>query len=526
MDVTDSEATAPATAPPGPPDRRWLGGAAWRVVGARGAEALTAGLLGALFVCGWIAEWRVMPYPLGTSDFQDYCTAVAAYREARWDAWPMQRSVLAGLLPGALSVSFGVLRGLVYGSLISTVLWIAGTWVWTWSLAGRRAAWLAVAWIGAFGPLVLLTRTVSFYPEVAVLHVAAAACAAGAIARGHWGWSMAGAVSLGLLPLADVRSVIVLGALAPAMLLGAVLARAGWGARAGLVVLQAGALCAAWRWGTWSYPAESVATVQSTVYHYAEDAARLTGVTWKVPAWETSAPFAWARTDIASLVDAVRYLQAVDASRPPLLARLALQTANGREVAAWVQPTALAALLAVLGLLHRPRAVLALFATAPVFFVLLRSAALTLPHPRQLALGSAALPVVFGAGSAALLFGLDALQRRAAARRPAATEPSAAPRAPRVGRIPRVVPAVALTACVAGWILSVSMVREPVRAIGQRMSVDDEPASSLRRARAGELYDVTSTCARILANDARNGHSLDLPVFREPAARPTTPAAR
>jgi hypothetical protein len=483
-------------------------------VGARSAEALAAGLLGALFVCGWIAEWRVIPYPLGTSDFQDYCTAVAAYREARWDAWPMQRSVLAGLLPGALSVPFGVLRGLVYGTLVSTVLWIAGTWVWTWSLAGRRAAWLSVAWIGAFGPLVLLTRTVSFYPEVAVFHVAAAACAAGAIARGHWGWSVGGAVALGLLPLADVRSVIVLGALAPAILLGAALTRAGWRARMALVGLQFAALWAAWRWGAWSYPAESLATVQSTVFRYAEDAARLAGVTWKVPPWETSTPFAWARTEFSSLIDAARYLQAVDASRPPLLARLALQTANGREIAAWVQPTALAAVLAVFGLLRRPRALLALIATAPVFFVLLRSAALTLPHPRQLALGSAALPVVFGIGSAALLFGLDALHRRAAVRGAVA------------GRIPRAVPAVALMASVAGWVLYVSVVRDPSRATGQRMSVDDEPASSLRRAREGEFYDVTSTCARILANDARNGHSLDLPVFREPAARAATPAAR
>ena len=483
----------------------------WRTAASIAAHALLAGAVGTVFVCGLVAAWRVHPYPVGTSDFQDYCTAVAAYREARWDAWPSQRSVLAGLLPGELSTRFGVLAGLVYATLVSTVLWIAGTWVWTWAIGGRRAAWLAVAWIGAFGPLVLLTRTVSFYPEVAVFHVAAAACAAGALARGHWAWSVAGALAIGLLPLADVRSVIVLGTLAPAALLGALLARTRWPGRIGLVALQLGALWAAWRWGAWSYPAPVTSTLQTSVHNYAEDAARLAGVAWKVPRWESSAPFAWARSELSAIVDAVDYLRAVDASRPPLLERVALQSANGREAAAWVGPTALAALLGAAGVARRPRALLALLATTPVFFVLLRSAVLTLPHPRQLALGSAALPVVFGVGSAAFLFALDALRQRASARWPGA------------GRLPRAVPALLLLVCVGGWVWSAASSRDPARPFGQRVAVDDEPAASIWRARNGELSDITSICARILSNDAHHGFPIELPVFPEPAAPPAPP---
>ncbi len=474
-------------------------------------EALVAGLLGAFFVAGWVAALRVGPYPLGTSDFQDYCTAVAAYRTGHWQHWPSQRSLFAGWLPGALAVEFGVLRGLVYGSLLSTVGWIGATWLWTWALAGRRAAWLAVVWVGAFGPLVLLTRTVSFYPEVALVHTLAAACVAGSLARAHWGWAVASAVTVALVPLADVRSVLVLCALAPAAWLGAVATRAPWWARGGLLGLHGAALWAAWRWGALAYPSALVATLQSTVFRYAEDAARLSGQAWALPAWEHSPAFAWSKTELTTLPDAIRYLRAVDASRPAELGRLALMTANGREIAAWAGPLGVAATLAVGALARRPRALLALLATTPAFLILLRSAALTLPHPRQLALGSASLPVLFGVGSAAVLFLGDALHRRAATRWPA------------VGRVWRGVPAALLVVAVGAWILTTAARGGRGSALGTRLVVEGEPAESLQRARTGDLRDVRATCARILSQDAARGHPLVLPVFAEPAVAEPLP---
>ncbi len=477
-------------------------------------EPLAAGVFGALLVTWLVAGARIRGYPVGSSDFHDYCLGVEAFRAGQWSDWPSQRAVLAGALPGFLAGQVGLIQGLVYATAISTVGWVAATWTWAWAIAGRRAAWFAVLWIGAFAPLVVLSRTVSFYPEVALVQVSAAAAVAGAVARGAWGWSVATAVLLYLLPLADVRSVIYVVALAPVAMVAALFVRApAWG-RALLFAAQPAALSLAWTFGGWSYPGTQFAALQPSVYRYVVDASRLLGVPWAPPDWTSSPPFAWARTPVENLLPAIRYLGEIDASRPDAFLRTVLTSPEGHESSSWAIPAAIALGLALVGLARRPRALLALLATAPVFFVVLRSATLTLPHPRQLAMGAAALPVLFGIATAMLLLGVDAARARLATRRSVL-------RAPRW----REGVAIGLGALLVAALLGLLPTPlHPGAAWRQEIALDGEPAGSLRWARANNPDHPRHACAGILRGDAARGHSLALPFFDEPPSAPGAPA--
>lgn len=477
---------------------------AWSVA----AQAVVAGALGATFLTFVAAAARVYPDPVGTSDFQDYCSAILSFRTGDASLWPAQRSVLPGLLPAALDPYVGMLPALVWSMLLSTWGWVTATWLWAWAIGGRRAGWLAAAWVGAFGPLVVLARTVSFYPEVAFLHVAAAASVAAALARGRWGWSLASALTLGLLPLADVRSVLILLALAPFGLLATLLLRAPWWARLLLFGLHLAAWSTAWTWGGWTYPAPLEVSLQASVYNYARDAGLEAGADWLPPLWESVPAFAWARTPIDHLPAALDYLRRVDASRPAAVTASALERRYALELLDWLPWLAGASLLALV----RPRArgALALLATAPAFFVLLRSAALTLPHPRQLALGSAALPVVFGLGSATVLWGLDRARG------------ALGPRWPALGD-PRWRPALAAVAVAVVLAMSAGLLGGRAAPWRSTLALDGEPAASVRQARSAGPLPPQARCAAMLRDDGSAGHPIDAPLLPIAAVPPPPP---
>ncbi|GDX78690.1 hypothetical protein LBMAG42_05010 [Deltaproteobacteria bacterium] len=465
-------------------------------------EPLCAAAFGVWMLAFVVASQRVTGFAVSTSDFQDYCFAVMSFGSGRWDLWPSQRSVLAGALPGILAGSGGILPGLVNAALLSAFGWVAGVFLWTRAIAGRRAAWLAVAWLPCFGPLVILTRTVSFYPEVVFFHVAAGAAVAGALARGTRGWLVAAPVALGVLPLADLRSVLFLLALLPVAVLAGAVAKVGRWGRVAAALAPLATVAASWRFGAWSYPA-SAASLQAAVYRYALDASRLAGVTWSPPEGEGGAAFRWAQGSPASLLDALRYLQAVDASRPAALSARTLLQPGSHEVLVMAPWLALAAVVAVITLRRRPRALAALVLTGAPFLVVLRSTMMTLPHPRQLAMGSVVLPVVLGAACAGALFGLDWARRRGVAARPW------------LGW--RGWPAVLAALAVIG--VSVVLAGVPATALGPTqqwrgvMIADDEPRASLAILRGEAAPDPGRMCVVALTEDAKKGHPLVVPWF-------------
>ncbi len=463
---------------------------------------LIAALLGTWLVAFVVAGVRVRGFAITTSDFQDYCFAVKSFADGRLDLWPSQRTVLAGALPGLLMPSMGAIGALTTASLCSTVGWVAALFVWARAIGGRRAGWLTVAWVGCFGSLVLLSRTVSFYPEVMLVQVATAATVAGAVARGGVGWSVAASLCFYALPLADLRSVTLVVALLPGAVLGGAMAKLPWWGR---LVAAAGPVLAvvlSWETGAWSYPADP-ASLQSAVHRYAEDAARLSGVTWTLPRWEDSPAFRWGHGSPLTLVDAFRFLGEVDRSRPTSMSESWFRQPGGGELYAMRVPIAVASGVALVVAMRRRRRALALVLTVTPFLVLLRAAALTLPHPRQLALGSASLPLLFGLATAAILLGFDRLRRRA-------PESMSWLRRERVGPTAGVLAFVVVVAIVAGWLPS--LYAPDARWRGQLVA-DDEPRESLRVARGELPADPRRMCAKVLIEDAARGMSIEVPWF-------------
>jgi hypothetical protein len=475
----------------------------------RAAEPLAAALLGTWLVAFVVATVRVRGFAVSSSDFQDYCFATLTFQNRDWPLWPSQRTVLAGALPGLLAPSFGIFGALVHASLLSTVGLMAVLYAWGRTVGGRAAGWLAVVWAPCLAPLVLLSRTVSFYPEVALVLAFGAASVAGLIARGTWPWLVATAIAMYLLPLSDLRSVTLVVALLPCAVLGGLLARVPWWARPLTAALPVLTTWLAWRYGGWAF-AGNPSSLQFAVQRYAEDAGRLANVRWELPTLSRESEFWWGQGSPTRVVEALEYLRAVDASRPPALTRHAARVGGATELYALRVPGAFLALVACVGLVRRPRRLLALVLTVPPFLALLRSAALTLPHPRQLALGSLPLPVVAGVGTAALLgaglWGLARLGRRW----------------PRLAH-PAVAPALATLTVAAIAVLNAGWLGGPYApdvAWRRVLNADEEPRASLEEAAAGETTTQQHLCSRPLREDARRGHSLAVPWFPSAAGDP------
>ncbi len=465
-------------------------------------EPLIAATFGVWMLAFVVASQRVTGFAVSTSDFQDYCFAVMSFGSGRWDLWPAQRSVLAGALPGFLAQDQGILPALTNAALISTFGWIVAVFLWTRAIGGRRAAWLGVAWLPCFGSLVILTRTVSFYPEVVFFHVLAAALVAGALARGTAGWLVAAPIALYFLPLADLRSVLFLLVLLPVAVVAGGLGKVGVWGRVAAASAPIAAVVAAWRFGAWSYPA-SAASLQAAVYRYALDASRLAGVAWNPPEGEGGAAFRWAHGSPASLVEAIRYLRAVEASRPAALSARTLLQPGSHEVLVMAPWLGLAALVAAVVLRRRPRSLAALVLTGAPFLVVLRSNMMTLPHPRQLAMGSALFPVVLGVACAGVLFLLERGRLRLAPRRPWLAW--------------RGWPAVLTGLAVIG--VSLVLAGYPATALGPTqqwrgvMIADDEPRASLAIIKGEAAFDRGRMCVVALTEDAKKGHPLTVPWF-------------
>ncbi len=376
--------------------------------------------LGLAVVMVGVGNARVTGFPVTSSDFLDYCAAVDAVVRRSLEGWPTQRSRVAALLPALFASREGIYLGLFHASVVASLTWMFALFAWARALAGSRAGWLTLAWVGCFAPLVALTRTISFYAEVAAVHALAGACVAGALARGTRAWIVAAAVMMGVLPLIDLRSVVTLVALLPLAVLAGVCTTAPrsphltvrLAERASGGALPLLAVAVSWTLGAYAFP-RARASLPFAVEAYVRDASSLIGRPWVPPSASSFGVFAWGHGTPMGLVDAVGYLVAVERSRPPLFAEHALYQPLCRELLRLGPVLATAAAVACVGLLRRPRALLAFVLVSAPFLAQLRTAMLTLPHVRQLGLGALVLPLVMGVGCAVLIDMVVAFMARA-----------------------------------------------------------------------------------------------------------------
>lgn len=493
----------------------------WRAGALSSLEAIAAGAFGTVLLVGAVASRRVFSFAVGASDFHDYCQAVQAVVVDDMEHFPAQRSRLLAELPGLFAPHVGVLHGLIHASFLSTLVLMVALFAWASALGGRRAGWFSVTWASAFGPLVMLGRTVSFYPEIVAVYAVAAASLTHALVRGERRWLLASGVAVALVPLADVRSVVLFLALLPLAVLagfGAHVPAAGaprrWAERLAWACLPLVFANLSWRLGPWAFPIGG-ASVQSVVAAYMADAGRAAGAVWPVPDGLLDTPFSWGHHAPARLLPTLQQLAEVERARPAIVERLALDSPSVGELRDILPGLVAAGAAAALALLRRPRALFALFAVSAPFALLLRAAALSLPHPRQLAQGAGFLPVVLGVGSAALLAGLGHGLRWAVVRLTRRTVPERW-----AGRLDAVATGLAVALVAAALAGRLPSAIGPDAVWRDMLSAESEPHASIDAAQGHAGTGPPSPCVGLLMRDLREGHSLDVPWLPPARKRP------
>lgn len=343
---------------------------------------------------------HVLGFPLTASDFAQYCENLVVQREGGVAGLNAQRSWWVGAALAPLARHWGVLGALALGAAGSGALLGAAIFLHARVVAGRAAGALALVAALACGPVVMLSRTATWYPEVTAVCVGAVALGAAALVEGGLGWVILGGVGAGAALLVDVRG------FAPGLV------------TLGLVVLAALRAPPAWiplRLGLALLPvAGSYGLAQG---RFVVNAPGLFVQTWdwvRAGALEAGLPpptampaghdWLWGRSALVDVPTAIVGLLTVDAQAPAALGALV------RAGTAWrhgVLPVAGALLVLVpAGLLarrHEARPLLALGAGAVPGLLAAVGAARVLPYDRYLGLGFAGLCVPAGVGLAAWL---------------------------------------------------------------------------------------------------------------------------
>jgi len=366
-------------------------------------------LAAAALVYGVASTWILPPYhlalwPLTSSDFFQYCECVGALLQDDPAGFVTQRSWFAALLPAWYARSAGVIGGLALAAATSQFVLGAALWLWGRSVHGRFAGVACVLLALTLAPLVVLSRTVTFYPEaVAAYGVCAATAAAAARFRHPVAFAAAGG-GITLALLVDVRGLY--WALASLGVAGvAAVARPGRTTVANLALLL-GPVVGSW----WLARAHTDPTSPGLVRQTAKFVRHVQERLGHPPTVDevVDQDFLWGREPPWEVPEALRLVAGLARSIPagsqdvPEFAA-ALQI----HVLPWALPVAVAAVLALAGLgvgaarrARRGWQLLALVGPLVPFVAAFPQAALVLTHPRYLAVAFAGLPVVLGVGLA------------------------------------------------------------------------------------------------------------------------------
>jgi len=166
---------------------------------------LLAGLLFALLASFYLAPLHMLGYPLTASDYAQYCEKVAAIRDGAPATIHPQRGYWAALLPALLSSRFGIQGGLALGALLSMGVIGAGLYLQGRVLHSRFAGACAAGIALGCLPVVTLSRTATFYPEIVAVTTFAVALGVAAAVLGTAPWVAAAGIGAGAALLIDVR---------------------------------------------------------------------------------------------------------------------------------------------------------------------------------------------------------------------------------------------------------------------------------------------------------------------------------
>lgn len=357
--------------------------------------ALASGFVYAGLCSFWLVRFHLARWPLTASDFAQYCQSVAAVQGGSLDTWVPQRSLVAGYLPGALSGELGVLGGLIAGAIASQVLAGASFYVWGRAAHGRVAGVSSMLLGCAVAPLVVLSRTVTFYPEFVATCAFSSAMAMCAVRYRTPASLILGGVGVGLVLLADVRGLYWALANLCIVLVGAIPNYYGHLPRRLLFVL--GPVALSWFVGHLLLFPDAPGLDAQTRHFVADALATIPDA--PVPELPDYAKqdFLWGRSMPWEVPSALYRLWEVSSYLPKALAGN-LEVAHGREtyVWPWIGPAAGALLLWTLRMRRRPATLLGFLLSLAPCVLALWTTSTTLAHPRYLGVAMLGLPVALG----------------------------------------------------------------------------------------------------------------------------------
>ena len=306
------------------------------------------------------------------SDFSEYCEAVVNMMGLSQGGESINRSRVPAWLIAQLATPLGIVDGMLAGALAGLVLVGASLYLWGRCAHSRLAGIAAALLAGAFTPLALLSRTVTFYPLVTG---AFALAGAGALVMARFGHPLAfafGGFSAGLALLFDLRGLF--WAL-PVIGIGLLLAlRRPWG----LVPIRWLALLLPMWWshyvGGWAYlPTTSPLERQADVQRFALEMGYTYSKIAVMP--KPTTQFIWGRTDLREVPETLRYLSHFSKLEFQLPGDIEnARAAAGSRMGPWWKPLGVGAVIALYGLRRHPYRLLALIAACLPFLSSLRGA--------------------------------------------------------------------------------------------------------------------------------------------------------
>ncbi|MDG1480246.1 MAG: hypothetical protein P8R54_11680 [Myxococcota bacterium] len=373
---------------PRPPDR-------WDLVAMLG---LGVGL--SLLCDGWLAAFHTSSGALVGSDIMEYCGSVASQRPGGDpDRFSGQRSRLAAL-PSVLLSEPGIIEGMARSARWSMAAIGAGIYLWGRALHSRLAGTAGVLLAAASAPLVMLVRTVSFYPEItAVFTLGSALCAAAMRWRRPVDLLLCG-VGVGLCFLIDLRGLIWgLAALGPALVVALLAPWRRWPLRLVVLLLP---IWLAWIGGRYAYiPNANPLEGQVDLIQRIKDKGG-------EPDFERSdlpmSEYVWGRTDALRIPNTLHALALQSSLIPDWMeANERSQHEVARSVTPLVAPLAVALLLALLTLRRRPLLAATMLGLLVPYVSSLRSA-ITLGqlYPRYIGSVAPAAAVIAGVALAGI----------------------------------------------------------------------------------------------------------------------------
>lgn len=475
-------------------------GAAWsrRKPGAPagpGLDVLLAVGSGGLFTAlTFTSLWRfhLVGSNLSSSDFIEYCETLGRMRTGSPEVWSASRPWPSYALPGSLARSIGVIDALIAGALVSAVVFGAGLYLWGLAAHSRAAGIASVAIAATLGPLVLLARTPSFYPEVTAWFVLTSALVMLVFRkRGLIPYTLAVA-AVGVALLMDLRG-LAWGVSCGVALLIAALREGGTAGGVRFIVLLLG-LTLSYRAGGAAYGPPSISLEDRGDVH------RLLIESGRAPQEAPRPPpvdrgYQWGRTPLSQVPATLQTLAENAAAAPSggfvSLRFLAMQRYLLLTLVIWLSIGG--GTFAVFGMRRSPWLVIgALLTLAPFAACAFAAFRMVTWHPRFLLLGLPGVALVMGAGLGTLLHGrADKL----------------APRG-RWGYAHVALSALVAWAVPLGWLDSPLSIASPWQL---PFAGDDEPAEQWRMAIAGqEGADRQRECLAALKEDADAGRVISL----------------